>query len=96
MRSGLPPACFNFVTNEIGECLNANDSSSGGNIVYADDQLTKCIDRDLATEGITHPWSENGLTVYSRGAFQYSNCDTGAWRNNLQGYRTRYSNLCGI
>jgi len=76
MRSGLPPACFNFVTGEIGECLNANDSSSGGNIVYADDQLTKCIDRDLATEGMTHPWFENGLTVYSRGAFQYSNCDT--------------------
>ena len=76
MRSGLPPACFNFVTNEIGECLNASDSSSGGNIVYADDQLTKCIDRDLATEGVTHPWFENGLTVYSRGAFQYSNCDT--------------------
>ena len=76
MRSGLPPACFNFVTNEIEECLNASDSSSGGNIVYADDQLTKCIDRDLATEGVTHPWFENGLTVYSRGAFQYSNCDT--------------------
>ena len=76
MRSGLPPACFNFVTGEIGECLNASDSSSGGNIVYADDQLTKCIDRDLATEGVTHPWFENGLTVYSRGAFQYSNCDT--------------------
>ena len=76
MRSGLTPACFNFVTNEIGECLNASDSSSGGNIVYADDQLTKCIDRDLATEGVTHPWFENGLTVYSRGAFQYSNCDT--------------------
>ena len=73
MRSGLPPACFNFVTSEIGECLNANDSSSGGNIVYADDQLTKCIDRNLATEGVTHPWFENGLTVYSRGAFQYSN-----------------------
>ena len=76
MRSGLPPACFNFATNEIGECLNASDSSSGGNIVYADDQLTKCIDRNLATEGVTHPWFENGLTVYSRGAFQYSNCDT--------------------
>ena len=76
MRSGLPPACFNFVTGEIGECLNASDSSSGGNIVYADDQLTKCIDRNLATEGVTHPWFENGLTVYSRGAFQYSNCDT--------------------
>ena len=76
MRSGLPPACFNFVTNEIEECLNASDSSSGGNIVYADDQLTKCIDRNLATEGVTHPWFENGLTVYSRGAFQYSNCDT--------------------
>ena len=76
MRSGLPPACFNFVTGEIGECLNASDSSSGGNIVYADDQLTKCIDRDLAAEGVTHPWFENGLTVYSRGAFQYSNCDT--------------------
>ena len=76
MRSGLPPACYNFATNEIEECLNASDASSGGNIVYADDQLTKCIDRSLATEGIAHPWYENGSDIYSRGAFQYSNCDT--------------------
>ncbi|MFL2708409.1 MAG: serine hydrolase domain-containing protein [Gammaproteobacteria bacterium] len=76
MRSGLPPACYNFGTNEIGECINAGDSSSGGNIVYADDQLTKCIDRELASQGVTHPWYDNGSSIYSRGAFQYSNCDT--------------------
>ena len=76
MRSGLPPACYNFGTNEIGECINASDSSSGGNIVYADDQLTKCIDRELAIQGVTHPWYDNGSSIYSRGAFQYSNCDT--------------------
>ena len=76
MRSGLPPACYNFGTNEIGECINASDSSSGGNIVYADDQLTKCIDRELASQGVTHPWYDNGSSIYSRGAFQYSNCDT--------------------
>ena len=76
MRSGLPPACYNFGTNEIGECINASDSSSGGNIIYADDQLTKCIDRELAIQGVTHPWYDNGSSIYSRGAFQYSNCDT--------------------
>ena len=76
MRSGLPPACYNFGTNEIGECINASDSSSGGNIIYADDQLTKCIDRELAIQGVTHPWHDNGSSIYSRGAFQYSNCDT--------------------
>lgn len=76
MRSGLPPACYNFGTNEIGECINASDSSSGGNIIYADDQLTKCIDRELASQGVTHPWYDNGSSIYSRGAFQYSNCDT--------------------
>ena len=76
MRSGLPPACYNFETGEIGVCLNANDSSSGGNIIYADDQLTKCIDRELAAEGVPHPWYESGTSIFSRGAFQYSNCDT--------------------
>lgn len=75
MRSGLVPICYNSDTQDLGECLNAVDSSSGGNIVFADDQMTKCIERNLATEGY-HPWYDNGSNIYSRGAFQYSNCDT--------------------
>ena len=75
MRSGLVPICYNSDTQNLEECLNAVDSSSGGNIVFADDQMTKCIERNLAAEGY-HPWYDNGSNIYSRGAFQYSNCDT--------------------
>ena len=75
MRSGLVPICYNSDTQSLGECLNAADSNSGGDIVYADDQMTKCINRNLASDGY-HPWYENGSSFYTRGAFQYSNCDT--------------------
>ena len=75
MRSGLVPICYNPATQSLGECLTAADSSSGGNIVYADDQMTKCINRNLASDGY-YPWYENGSSLYIRGAFQYSNCDT--------------------
>ena len=76
MRSGLVPICFNFSEYELGECQNSNDASSGGNIIYANNQLTKCINRGFAAEGVTHPWYENGSVVFTRGSFQYSNCDT--------------------
>jgi hypothetical protein len=48
--------CFISSINNIGECQTASGASSGGNIVYANDQMTKCISRNLADEGVTHPW----------------------------------------
>ena len=76
MRSGLVPMCFIVSINDIGECQTASGASSGGNIVYANDQMTKCISRNLADEGVNHPWYENGSVPFNRGNFLYSNCDT--------------------
>ena len=64
------------LTDLLQECLSALDSSSGGNIVYSDDQMTGCINRDYAEEGANHSWYNNGMGNYSRGDFVYSNCDT--------------------
>jgi len=75
MRSGLIPICYNPVAGNLGECLNVADSSSGGNIVFADDQLTKCINRGLAESGVIQPWYSDTV-IYNRGDFKYSNCDT--------------------
>ena len=76
MKSGLAPMCFIASINDIGECQTASGASSGGNIVYANDQMTKCISRNLADEGVTHPWYANGSVPFARGNFLYSNCDT--------------------
>ena len=76
MRSGLYPSCYDPLTDLLQECLSALDSSSGGNIVYSDDQMTGCINRDYAEEGANHSWYNNGMGNYSRGDFVYSNCDT--------------------
>ena len=75
MRSGLVPICYNSDIQDLGECLNETDSSSGGNIVFADDQMSKCINRNLAPDGY-YPWYENNSSMFTRGVFQYSNCDT--------------------
>ena len=76
MRSGLVPMCFIVSINDIGECQTASGASSGGNIVFSNDQMTKCISRDLANEGETQPWYANGSVPFTRGSFLYSNCDT--------------------
>ena len=76
MRSGLYPSCYDPLTDLLQECLSALDSSSGGNIVYSNDQMTGCINRDYAEEGANHSWHNNGMGNYSRGDFVYSNCDT--------------------
>jgi CubicO group peptidase (beta-lactamase class C family) len=76
MKSGLVPMCFISSINNIGECQTASGASSGGNIVYANDQMTKCISRNLADEGVTHPWYVSGSVPFTRGNFLYSNCDT--------------------
>ncbi|MEL1231978.1 MAG: serine hydrolase, partial [Candidatus Neomarinimicrobiota bacterium] len=56
MRSGLYPACFDQFEGKLKECSNPSDSSSGGNIVFSDDQMTGCINRNFAEDGQTHPW----------------------------------------
>ena len=76
MRSGLYPVCYDSSENILAECSNAIDSSSGGNLVFSDDQLTGCIERSFAQDGAYHPWFKNGTNIYTKGDFVYSNCDT--------------------
>ena len=76
MRSGLYPVCFDQTQFELKECSNPSDSSSGGNIVFSDDQMTGCINRNFAQDGVFHPWFNNGQAVFKKGDFVYSNCDT--------------------
>ena len=76
MRSGLTPMCFLASINDIGECQTSAGASSGGTIIYSNDQMTKCISRNFATDGVLHPWYANGTAPYTRGSFLYSNCDT--------------------
>ena len=77
MRSGLVPKCSSAEAAVVGECGDYFSASSGGNIVYATDQLSGCIDRDFAVPGAFYPWvspPEGGF--YKAGQFYYSNCDT--------------------
>lgn len=74
MRSGLVPACFLPSTSSLGECANSADAAAGGNIVFYPDQMTGCINRDLAVDGVAYPWDSDG--IYTAGEFLYSNCDT--------------------
>ena len=77
MRSGLVPKCSSPATGLVGECSDYLSASSGGNIVYAVDQLSECIDRDFAVPGTVYPWvSPEGDGAYEAGQFYYSNCDT--------------------
>ena len=77
MRSGLVPKCSSFETGVVGECGDYLSASSGGDILYATDQLSGCIDRELAVPGSVYPWvSSGGDGAYEVGQFYYSNCDT--------------------
>ena len=75
MRSGLVPMCFDFTLQNLQECKNLTDSASGGDIVFADNQLDGCINRSLAESGVLQPWFSD-TDIYNRGDFLYSNCDT--------------------
>ena len=75
MRSGLEPMCFDFFNQDLRVCQNQLDSGSGGDIVYSDDQLSGCINRNLAESGTIQPWY-SATETYNRGDFKYSNCDT--------------------
>ena len=74
MRSGLVPVCFLPSTGNLGECANQGDAAAGGNIVFYPDQMSGCINRDLAVDGAAYPWDSDG--IYRAGEFLYSNCDT--------------------
>lgn len=77
MRSGLLPMCSDPFTKIISECQDYLGASSGGNIVFVDDQLSSCIGRDFAIPGAIYPWLppwQGG--VYEINQFLYSNCDT--------------------
>ena len=77
MRSGLEPKCSSFETAVVGECSDYLGASSGGDILYATDQLSGCIDREFAAPGMVYPWvSPQGDGAYEAGQFYYSNCDT--------------------
>ena len=77
MRSGLVPKCSSFETAVVGECSDYLSASSGGNIVYAADQLSQCIAREFAVPGTVYPWvSPQADSAYEAGQFYYSNCDT--------------------
>ncbi len=77
MRSGLVPKCSRPDTGLVSECSDYLSASSGGNIVYAADQLSECIDREFAVSGSVYPWvSPQGDGAYEAGQFYYSNCDT--------------------
>lgn len=74
MRSGLHLVCLDPTTGLLGTC-NSDSGGSGGNLVYADNQMTACIDRQLAERGVNQPWYTAG-GPYQAGYWVYSNCDT--------------------
>jgi len=77
MRSGLVPRCSSFETAVVGECSDYPSASSGGDILYAADQLSGCIGREFAVPGKVYSWvSPQGDGAYEAGQFYYSNCDT--------------------
>jgi len=74
MRSGLVPICSKSGTTQLQECLGT--ATAGGDLVYADDQMTLCVTRPKAKAGINYGWWNEGRTPYPGQSFLYSNCDT--------------------
>jgi CubicO group peptidase (beta-lactamase class C family) len=74
MRSGLVPICAKSGTNQLEECQTT--PRAGGDLVYADDQMTPCITRPKAIPGMNYGWWNGGRSAYPGPSFLYSNCDT--------------------
>ena len=70
MRSTLTPTCGDRTTTSLYPCQAW--ASSGGALVYADDQLSACIQAQVADSG-NQPWYNGD---WQPGNFYYSNCDT--------------------
>ena len=90
MRSGLFQGCFNLSeADQIGNCTGLGDTTGGGNIAQADDQLTGCINQLF--DGTYDQETNNPDNLYS-------NCDTMILGEILhraltQGYSTEYRNI---
>ena len=74
MRSGLVPKCYSDASG--WNICSAAEFGSGGGFVTADDQLTECINRQMAQTGITHAWYAYGSQTFDSGDWVYQNCDT--------------------
>ena len=70
MRSSLHPVCGDSSNTSPYPCTSW--ATSGGSLVWSDDQLSECLQSQLA-EGQSQPWY---YWEWSRGNFYYSNCDT--------------------
>lgn len=76
MRSGLVPICATAEEGAIRLTDCNRYESSGGELVFAEDQRDLCINRrTLARTGIKQPWAPDDL-IWKKGYFLYSNCDT--------------------
>ena len=71
MRSGLALICINASTGQLGPC--SEPAGTGGNLVFSDNQMSACIDRQMAQRGVFQSWYGS---VYESGYWVYSNCDT--------------------
>jgi CubicO group peptidase (beta-lactamase class C family) len=73
MRSGLPLVCYDTAAQSLGVCDNAG--SAGGDLVFANNQMSACINRPLAETNVNQPWHNTGI-IWQDGYWLYSNCDT--------------------
>lgn len=71
MRSGLDLICFDSTAGALGACSEAD--GTGGALVFSDNQMTGCINRQLSPTGVFRSWYGG---VFESGYWVYSNCDT--------------------
>ena len=72
MRSGLHMICRNSPTSQLDEC-NGTERADG-DLLFFDNQLEPCINRQLATTGVYQPWYWGA--TFEEGDWLYSNCDS--------------------
>ena len=70
MRSTLVPTCGDSSSATLYPCTSW--AGNGGVMVYSDDQLSACLEAEVA-QGSTQPWY---YWDWQPGYFYYSNCDT--------------------
>lgn len=73
MRSGMPTVCFDQTTESLGTCTTSD--GSGGSLVFSNNQMDACLERELAETGVIQPWYST-TEAYQANAWLYSNCDT--------------------
>ena len=78
MHSGLTMAC---ASNSNGEWIlvgNCETSKRDNGILYFDDMLDVCINREMAQTGVDYPWFNDygSGELWQPGDYVYMNCDT--------------------